>query len=162
LGLVWEQRKFSDLGRLGRGKSKHRPRNDKVLFGGKYPFIQTGNISAASTYITGYSQTLNEIGILQSKLWEKGTLVITIAANVADSAILGIKAAFPDSIIGFTTSEFNILFIKYQLDSKSLFLKNRAETSSQANLNLDKLSNLMFTTPLMTEQTRIESVKFYV
>ena len=39
-GWIWG--KLSDLGELARGKSKHRPRNDKKLFGGKYPFIQTG------------------------------------------------------------------------------------------------------------------------
>jgi type I restriction enzyme S subunit len=35
----------------------------------------------------------------------KGTLCITIAANIADSAILGFDACFPDSIVGFLPTE---------------------------------------------------------
>jgi type I restriction enzyme S subunit len=94
-------RKLDDIGRIARGKSKHRPRNDPVLYGGKYPFIQTGDVKHSNFYVTGYSQTYNEIGLAQSKLWQPGTLCITIAANIAETAILKIQACFPDSIIGF-------------------------------------------------------------
>ena len=41
----WEKFKFNELGTLERGRSKHRPRNDPKLFGGKYPFIQTGEVA---------------------------------------------------------------------------------------------------------------------
>ncbi|MFW5438935.1 restriction endonuclease subunit S, partial [Paenibacillus apiarius] len=97
----WEQRKLEELGNLNRGKSKHRPRNDSRLFGGEYPFIQTGDVAKAPLFLTEYSQTYSEFGIQQSKLWDIGTLLITIAANIADTTILGIKAAFPVSVIGF-------------------------------------------------------------
>ena len=62
---------------FGRGKSKHRPRNDPKLYGGNTPFIQTGDIRNASHIIETYSQTYSEIGLKQSKLWSKGTLCIT-------------------------------------------------------------------------------------
>ena len=77
------------LGTVSRGKSKHRPRNDPSLFGGEYPFIQTSDVKNAIFYITDYTDTYNEKGLLQSKLWEPNTLCITIAANIADTAILG-------------------------------------------------------------------------
>ncbi len=97
---------LSSLGDLGRGKSKHRPRNDPALFeGGKYPFIQTGDVKAAAKYITNYSKMYGPFGLQQSKLWPKGTLCITIAANIAETAFLGIDACFPDSVVGFTPQE---------------------------------------------------------
>ncbi len=98
----WIWGKLSDLGELARGKSKHRPRNDKKLFGGKYPFIQTSEVRAANRVIKEYEQTYSEFGLEQSKLWKKGTLCITIAANIAETAFLGFDACFPDSIVGFS------------------------------------------------------------
>ena len=81
---------LATLGDLGRGKSKHRPRNDAALFeNGKYPFIQTGEVKAAPKHITCYSKMYGDFGLQQSKLWPKGTLCITIAANIAETAFLG-------------------------------------------------------------------------
>ncbi len=155
----WEQRSLSELGNLNRGKSKHRPRNDKRLYGGKYPFVQTGDVASAGLYIDAYTQTYNEFGIQQSKLWNEDTLLITIAANIAESTILKIKAAFPDSIIGFETIENNVVFIKFALDRISDNLRSKAETSSQANLNLAKLSNIDFYIPSRMEQDLVS--KFF-
>src|SRR4051812_34314799 len=101
----WKEYKLSELGTLQRGKSKHRPRYAFHLYGGPYPFIQTGQIKEAAKYITKYEQTYSEAGLAQSKIWKTGTLCITIAANIADVAILSFDACFPDSIIGFTPNE---------------------------------------------------------
>ncbi len=91
--------KLNELGKVNRGKSKHRPRNDPILYGGKYPFIQTGDVKHSPFYVTTHSVTYNEKGLAQSKLWPKGTLCITIAANIAETAILSYPACFPDSIV---------------------------------------------------------------
>ena len=98
-----------NLGELGRGKSKHRPRNAPKLFGGPYPFIQTGEVKAADRIIRGHSQTYSKLGLEQSKLWAEGTLCITIAANIAETAFLGFAACFPDSIVGFTAIKTLVL-----------------------------------------------------
>lgn len=98
--MKWEYKTLDQLGTVSRGKSKHRPRNDPKLFGGKYPFIQTADVKNADYYITKYSDTYNESGVAQSKLWDKGTLCITIAANIADTGVLAFPACFPDSIMG--------------------------------------------------------------
>lgn len=153
----WVQRKLTDVGDIARGKSKHRPRNDKKLFGGKYPFVQTGDVASAGLFLTNYSQTYNEFGLAQSKLWPSGTLLITIAANIAETSILGIDAAFPDSVIGFTAKNSDVVFIKTLIDKFSNGLKRKAETSSQANLNLAKLSDLDIVVPNYDEQKQISS-----
>ena len=97
----WKIKRINQLGEISRGRSRHRPRDDKSLYGGEYPFVQTGDVKASEFYLIKYSQTYNEKGLAQSKLWKKGTLCITIAANIAETAILDIDACFPDSIVGF-------------------------------------------------------------
>ncbi|MDV7739468.1 restriction endonuclease subunit S [Leuconostoc mesenteroides] len=146
---------MGEVGSLNRGKSKHRPRNDSRLYGGKYPFIQTGDVAKAGLLLEKHNQTYSEFGIEQSKLWSKGTLVITIAANIAGTSILNINAAFPDSIIGFESQNTDMIFIKNAIDHLSNKLKSKAETSSQANLNLAKLSELKIVIPNFEEQTSI-------
>ena len=116
--MSWDYVTLDKLGSISRGKSKHRPRNDKTLFGGKYPFIQTADVKAAGLYLTEYTETYNDKGLAQSKLWPAGTLCITIAANIADTTILGIDACFPDSVMGFIPYEgvSNVKFVKYAFD----------------------------------------------
>ena len=136
---------LSTLGDLGRGKSKHRPRNDPALFeGGKYPFIQTGDVKAASKHITNYSKMYGEFGLQQSKLWPKGTLCITIAANIAETAFLGIDACFPDSVVGFTPQE-NVLpeYVRFFIESQKQRLWAFAPATAQKNINLDTLEKLI-------------------
>ena len=99
--MKWMPRTLDELGYVSRGRSRHRPRDAAHLYGGPYPFIQTGDIKHANLYVTDYSQTYTEAGLAQSRLWKAGALCITIAANIADTAILGIDACFPDSVIGF-------------------------------------------------------------
>ena len=98
-----------ELGEFGRGISKHRPRNDPKLLGGEYPLIQTGDVAAANLYITSYDSTYSELGLKQSKMWDKGTLCITIAANIAKTAILDFDACFPDSVVGFTANKKTVM-----------------------------------------------------
>ena len=112
-----------NLGELGRGKSKHRPRNAPELFGGRYPFIQTGEVKAAGRIIREHSQTYSELGLEQSKLWPEGTLCITIAANIAETAFLGFDGCFPDSIVGFTATKSLVL-----PDYVELFIKSVSHT----------------------------------
>ena len=83
--MNWDYKVLDELGTVSRGRSRHRPRNDKSLFGGKYPFVQTADVKAANLYLTDYTETYNEKGLEQSKLWKAGTLCITIAANIADT-----------------------------------------------------------------------------
>lgn len=144
---------------FGRGKSKHRPRNDERLYGGGIPFVQTGDIRSAPHTITKYGQTYSELGLKQSKLWPKGTLCITIAANIAETSILGFDACFPDSIIGFvpapgkTSSEY----VEYLLQSikGKLEAKGKEKSSAQSNINLGTFEQLKLPFPSLTEQERI-------
>ncbi len=145
---------------FGRGKSKHRPRNDPKLYGGNNPFIQTGDIRNASHIIETYSQTYSEIGLKQSKLWPKGTLCITIAANIAETSILGFDACFPDSVIGFVANPEKTTsgYVEYLLSSLKTKLEEMGQGSAQSNINLGTFENLRLPFPPLPEQVRIASL----
>jgi type I restriction enzyme S subunit len=142
---------------FGRGKSKHRPRNAPHLYGGEYPFVQTGDVRNADHTITEYSQTYSEAGLAQSKLWPKGTICITIAANIAETAILGFDACFPDSVIGVVANpkEADVGFIEYLLQSFKARLQAMGKGSAQANINMGTFENERFPFPPVAEQKQI-------
>lgn len=156
----WTICRIDDLGDINRGKSKHRPRNDAILFGGKYPFIQTADVKKALLYITEYDETYSEIGLAQSKLWPKGTLCITIAANIAESAILGIDACFPDSVVGFIpfAEKADLKFVKYLLDEFKVYMQQISRGTTQDNLSLEKLRRVKFRAPDYDTQVRISNI----
>ena len=158
--MKWELKSFDEIGFIGRGKSRHRPRNAEHLYGGEYPFVQTGDIKAANFKIRQYSQTYNEAGLAQSKLWKEGTLCITIAANIADTAILGIDACFPDSIIGFVPyqDKSDVRFVKYFFDIFQARMKSIAVGAAQDNLSLEKLLSFKIPTPPLPTQRKIASI----
>lgn len=156
----WRYISLSKLGNLGRGKSKHRPRNDAILFeNGKYPFIQTGDIKSANkanNNVTTYSKMYGDYGLQQSKLWPKGTLCITIAANIAETAFLGIDACFPDSVVGFTAYDHVLpTYIKYFIESEKIRLWAFAPATAQKNINLDTLENLIVPYCSLKEQQKV-------
>ena len=154
----WEEKMLEQISDVfGRGKSRHRPRNDKKLYGGKYPFIQTGDIRNCNHYITDYSQTYNEIGLAQSKLWPKGTICITIAANIAETGILSFDACFPDSVIGIVVNKkiADLDFVEYLLQSFRVKIQSLGKGSAQDNINMGTFKNKLFPFPLVKEQKQI-------
>lgn len=157
-GEGWEEKRLVEIAKdFGRGKSKNRPRNDPKLYGGKYPFIQTGDIRNATHLITSYNQTYNEIGLAQSKLWAKGTVCITIAANIAETAILDFDACFPDSVIGITVDQkkANNKFLEYLLQSFKSHLQAQGKGSAQDNINMGTFENQLFPFPNLEKQNEI-------
>ncbi len=156
----WKKVPLDKMGVVSRGKSKHRPRNDARLFGGRYPFIQTGDIGAAGLYVQDYSQTYNEEGLAQSKLWPKDTLCVTIAANIADTALLAFPACFPDSIMGFVPYEnvSNVKYVKYCFDILKKDCQQISQGTAQDNLSWKKLSTILFPCPPIEVQNRIVDI----
>lgn len=154
----WSEKTLDELGSISRGRSRHRPRDAEHLYGGPYPFIQTADVKHANLYVDSYSQTYSDAGLAQSKLWEPGTLCITIAANIAETAILKMQSCFPDSIIGFIPHRgvSDARFIKYLFDAM-LRKKFQAYSkgSTQDNLSQEKILSLKFLVPHFKVQQRI-------
>ncbi|MDU2283516.1 restriction endonuclease subunit S [Clostridium sp.] len=154
----WDTKKLSQLGKFKRGKSKHRPRNDKQLFvNGTYPLIQTGEVKNANLYINKHNATYNDFGLTQSKLWDTGTLCITIAANIAETAILAYPMCFPDSVVGFIANkeETSELFMHYVFAFIRQAIQNSVNGSIQDNIDMEYLSGLSFKIPHKSHQDKI-------
>ena len=152
----WEVRRVKQATRILRGKFTHRPRNDPSLYDGQYPFIQTGAVAQVTKFITEYKQTLNEKGLAVSKLFPSGTLVMTIAANIGDVAILTFEACFPDSIVGFVPSgevDRDYLYLVFLCMKPELL--REAPVNTQGNLNVERIGAMGMPFPPLKEQQRI-------
>lgn len=147
--------KFETLGKIERGKSKHRPRNAPELLGGPYPLIQTGNVANSSGYIKSYTQTYSEVGLKQSRMWPSGTLCITIAANIGKTGIMTFDACFPDSVVGFTPNEKTCVeYVQYWMSFLQKGLEQSAPESAQKNINLAILRRLNVPLPSTEKQQK--------
>lgn len=151
---------LDELGTVSRGRSKHRPRNDVRLYGGNYPFVQTSDIKHAGLYLNDYEQTYNEFGLSQSQLWPVDTLCITIAANIADTSILGIPACFPDSVMGFIPFEgvADVRYVKYMFDVLQNQCKQISQGTAQDNMSWERLSTIKFDVPDYQEQVKVANI----
>ena len=91
-------------------------------------------------------------------MWDKGTLCITIAANIAKTAILEFDACFPDSVVGFIANErTNNIFVHYWFSFFQAILESQAPESAQKNINLKILSELKVIVPEKRKQDQFAS-----
>ena len=149
------------LGTVSRGRSRHRPRDAAFLYGGPYPFVQTGDVKRAGLYLRDYEQTYSEAGLAQSKLWPVGTLCITIAANIAETSILDIEACFPDSVIGFVADKekAETRYVKYLFDAVlRVQFQSFTQGAAQDNLSQAKLLSIKFPVPEPVVQKKIADI----
>lgn len=157
----WQDKQLAELGTFQRGKSRHRPRNDPKLFkAGEYPLVQTGEIKAANLYVRSHNARYNDFGLSQSVIWPKNTLCITIAANIAETALLGYPMCFPDSIVGFNAdpNESSELFMHYVFTYIRKSIQNSASGSIQDNINIDYLTGMNFKIPEKQYQDKIVDI----
>jgi type I restriction enzyme S subunit len=153
---VWEEMKLSEVSKIERGRFSPRPRNNPIYYNGNIPFVQTSDVVNSNGKIINYTQTLNEKGLKVSKLFPKGTILITIAANIGYSGVLQIDMACPDSLIGIkcdkNTSNY---FLNYLLKIEQPKLDYLAIDGAQKNINLEFLRPYPFYFPQLPEQQKI-------
>lgn len=152
----WQVQQIKRTCSLVRGQFTHRPRNDPALYDGPHPFVQTGDITAAGKYIRTFSQTLNEHGLSVSKTFPRGTLVMSIAANIGDVAILDFEACFPDSMIGMIPGHKTCLdYLFYLMRTMKAIMLRSAVLSTQLNLNYVRIGTNFAAFPPKEEQQAI-------
>ncbi len=158
--MSWGAFTLDQLGYVGRGRSRHRPRNDPKLYGGEMPFIQTADIQSALVKISSYSQTYSEEGVAQSRIWDQPTLCLTIAGeNTGSTAILDFPACFPDSIVGFVPDpeKADLTFVKHALDAMRSQFRMVSKGATQDNLSLEKILSFPLRVPSLAAQRKIAS-----
>lgn len=154
---TWRWVRLPDLGELNRGRSRHRPRDAPHLYGGRYPFIQTGDVAQSGGRISAHRQTYSEAGLAQSRIWPAGTVVITIAANIANSGTLTYPACFPDSVVGLIPHGHMALpeYIEFFIRTARADLSEYAPATAQKNINLEILREVLVPVPPLEEQSKI-------
>jgi type I restriction enzyme S subunit len=152
----WEVVELGEVAKIERGKFSHRPRNEPRFYGGKYPFVQTGDVSNCDGYVRSYTQTLNEDGLAVSKIFPAGTILITIAANIGFTGILEFDSACPDSLIGITPNEnVHTEFLNYYLITQQPEMDRLAPRGTQKNINIQFLKPWPVPVPPIEEQKEI-------
>ncbi len=152
----WDTVPLGRLASIERGKFSARPRNDPRLYGGNIPFIQTGDVTRSSGAITTFTQTLNSDGLRVSRLFPKGTLFFTIAANIGDVGIAQFEAACPDSLVAIAPNPATDKgWLLYELSRRKTDFENLASPGAQLNINLEKLRPYILPVPTLPEQRAI-------
>ena len=150
---------LSKVARIERGRFSARPRNDPKYYGGEIPFLQTGDIARAGRIIQGWTQTLNELGLGVSKMFPRGTIFMSIAANIGDVAISGFDAACPDSVVAVkprngADPEWLFQSLKFSKND----LAALSTQNAQANLSLEKIAPFRIPVPPLPEQRKIAEI----
>ncbi|POZ63060.1 restriction endonuclease subunit S [Chromobacterium alticapitis] len=156
----WSEKTLEDIALVERGKFSARPRNDPKYFGGDVPFVQTGDVSSAGTYLEKFSQTLNQDGIGVSKVFPRDTILITIAANIGDTAITKFDVACPDSVVAIKPyqDKADVYWLKKLLETKRDALDSLATQNAQKNINLQILKPFQLLVPPVNEQKEIAQI----
>ncbi|MCZ8094419.1 MAG: restriction endonuclease subunit S [Acidovorax sp.] len=154
----WRVTTLEQVANVERGKFSVRPRNDPRYFeAGDIPFIQTGDIAAATRYVTKSSQFINEAGLTVSRLFPVGTIFITIAANIGDVAMAKLPMACPDSLVGIlpSSAECDGMWLYYLLKNSKEYFDSQSTQNAQKNINLQVLRPFAFGLPPLAEQAHI-------
>ncbi|BEB81420.1 restriction endonuclease subunit S [Escherichia coli] len=156
----WSEHTLDDLALVERGKFSVRPRNDPRYYGGDMPFVQTGDVTSSGTYLKSFSQTLNENGVGVSKVFPKNTILITIAANIGDTAITTFEVACPDSVVAIQPYKHvaDVYWLKKYLETRKTDLDAQSTQNAQKNINLQVLKPLLILTPPYAEQKKIAKI----
>ena len=157
----WPLVSLNDACQIRRGNFSHRPRNEPRFYDGQYPFIQTGDVARANGGAISYTQTLNDEGLAISRLFEPPIVVITIAANIGETAVLDFPACFPDSVIGLIPNPgVDAWFLELIMRTKKQFLNEIAPQAAQKNINIKILQTVdIALPPLEIQRSIIEEIR---
>ena len=150
---------LGEVSSVERGRFSHRPRNLPKFFGGPYPFAQTGDVGTALGRRFTASQTLSDEGRKYSRSFPPGSILITIAAVIAATAITTEETWCPDSVVGIVPEyQQDVEFIEYALRYTRSYLEHEVATqTAQKNINLEFLRPLRIPWPSAKRRTEIVS-----
>lgn len=162
LGMIpqsWTVYPLTEIARIERGRFLHRPRNEPRFYGGRTPFVQTGDVVRSNGLIQEYTQSLNDEGVSISRVFPRGTILITIAANIGFTGVLDFDSACPDSLIGITPVEsVDTWYLEYFLQTQQSDMDRRAPKGTQKNINIQFLNPWPVSVPPLGEQREIAKI----
>lgn len=155
----WAVSPLESVASFERGRFLHRPRNEPRFYGGSTPFIQTGDVVRSGGRIREYRQTLNADGVAISRVFSKGTILITIAANIGYTGILEFDAACPDSLVAIQAGPaLDGRFLEFYLRTQQPEMDRLAPKGTQKNINIQFLNPWPVVVPHLSEQVEIVEI----
>jgi len=149
----WCIKTLNEIAKVERGKFTPRPRNNPIYYGGKFPFVQTADVKNSGGFIKSHSQTLNEKGLAVSRIFPKGSILITIAANIGEVGLATYDTACTDSVVAIQPNEdIDALWLLFYLKQLQPHLDSVATESAQKNINLGVLRPLKLSVPPYEQQ----------
>ena len=139
---TWSWSTLGECAIVQRGRFSVRPRNNPAYYGGKYPFVQIGDLPPNGGELSEFDQSLNERGLAVSKLFPRGTVLIAIVgATIGNTGVLGFDSCCPDSLVAVRgRSDAHSRFLEYYLRLRKLGIRNESYASGgQPNINLQTL-----------------------
>lgn len=152
----WHVKSLSQIAQVERGKFTPRPRNNPIYYGGRYPFVQTADVKNSGGFIKSHNQTLNEKGLGVSRIFPKGSILLTIAANIGEVGLTTYETACTDSVVAIQPNEdIDPQWLLFYLMQLQPYLDSVATESAQKNINLKILRPLKIAVPPYAEQIKI-------
>ena len=145
---------LDDVCSISTGGTPARTRQD--FFGGGIPWVKIGDM--VDGVVRHTEETISQAGLDNSsaKIFERGTVLISIFATIGRTAILDIDAATNQAIAGITPNEaLDSNYLRYYLDSKHRVLNALARGAAQPNINQRILKSLQIPLPALEEQRRL-------
>ena len=157
----WKCINFGELGDVVRGGSP-RPAGDPKYFNGKYiPWLTVAsltNIKSSEQVVTSTKTMLTQLGSLQSRILESGTLIISNSgATLGVAKILGLKCCANDGVAALINKKKgDTSFLVHYLNTQTKRLHDEVATGNgQPNLNTDLIKSIPIPFPSEEEQTAI-------
>lgn len=157
LGIIpqeWEVVRFGKVMKCFSGGTPKSSNPD--FFGGKIPFIKSGEIHLSTT-----EQNLSEEGLNQSaaKMVNKGDLLYALyGANSGDCAISKIEGAINQAILCIRTDAFDIPYLLAVLELNRPYYTDVYLQGGQGNLSAEIVKSYMIAVPPLAEQRKIAEV----
>lgn len=157
LGIIPQEWEIVRFGKVMKCFSGGTPKSSNPdFFGGKIPFIKSGEIHLSTT-----EQNLSEEGLNQSaaKMVNKGDLLYALyGANSGDCAISKIEGAINQAILCIRTDAFDIPYLLAVLELNRPYYTDVYLQGGQGNLSAEIVKSYMIAVPPLAEQRKIAEV----
>lgn len=157
----WQCKTLGEMGDVVRGGSP-RPAGDPKYFNGNFiPWLTVAsltNIPSSKIYVTETLTKLTELGSLQSRVLEKGSLIISNSgATLGVAKILGIKCCANDGVAAIINQRIGSKeFLVHYINTQTKKLQDQIATGNgQPNLNTDLIKGIFTPYPPLEEQIAI-------
>ncbi|QOV70857.1 restriction endonuclease subunit S [Citrobacter sp. BDA59-3] len=153
--MSWPMVKIGELGTVYSGGTPSR--SNSSYWGRGIKWLAISDYSDFSLVQETKEQiTLEGLNNSSAKIFDEGTVIISIFATLGRVAILGDKMATNQAIAGIKCNDsVNNRFLMYSLKSKLKEITDKSEGVAQKNINLNILKNLQVQLPPLNIQEGI-------